>query len=182
MYGTTHETGFPDDDLRRLMRLIVRAGGLLEPREYGGLRVSLSEVFALGELGDSGTLSQQELATRLGLEKSTVSRLAAGLERRGWLSRERDPANRRFYRLGLTPEGWTAVERMGREFRATHAALLGALTPAEREGLALGLAGLVRALSALGGEHGHGHGHGENGGDGREDGERGGDGGGAGED
>ena len=41
----------------------------------------MSEVFALGELSEEGALSQQDLAGRLGLEKSTVSRLAAGMER-----------------------------------------------------------------------------------------------------
>ncbi|MBG0831890.1 MarR family transcriptional regulator [Planomonospora sp. ID67723] len=150
MYDTTHGSGFPDDDLRRLMKLLVRVGGLLEPQEYGGLRASLSEVFALGELGEAGTLSQQELAARLGLEKSTVSRLAAGMEGRGWLSRERDPANRRFYRLRLTPQGQDATERIGQEFRRTHAALLEALTPAERAGLALGLSGLMRVFGGHG--------------------------------
>jgi len=105
LYSTTPDGaagGFPDDWLRRLLRGLVRAGGLLEPHDPSGVRLSLSEVFALGELADAGTLSQQELADRLGLEKSTVSRLAANLERREWLTRERDPANRRFYRLRLT--------------------------------------------------------------------------------
>ncbi|GIH96508.1 MarR family winged helix-turn-helix transcriptional regulator [Planobispora siamensis] len=146
MYDTTPRSGFPDDDLRRLFRLLARTGRLLEPHGHTELRVSMSEIFALGELGDADTLSQNELAARLGLEKSTVSRLAAALERRGWLSRERDPDNRRFYRLGLTPEGRAATESIGREFHRTHAALLDALTPAEREGLTLGLNGLIRAL------------------------------------
>ncbi|GII01986.1 MarR family winged helix-turn-helix transcriptional regulator [Planobispora takensis] len=149
MYNTTHRSGFPEDDLRRLLRLLVRTGRLFEPREHAGLRVSMSEIFALGELGDAGTLSQNELAARLGLEKSTVSRLAAALERRGWLSRERDPGNRRFYRLGLTPEGRAVTERIGREFHQAHAALFEALTPAELEGLTLGLSGLIRVF----GEH-----------------------------
>ena len=146
MHDTTHGSGFPDDDLRRLVRLLFRVGRVLEPREYDGLQVSFSEVFALGELADAGTLSQQELAVQLGLEKSTVSRLTAGLERRGWLSRERDPANRRFYRLRLTAEGQAASDHIGRTFHGMHAVLFGALTPAERAGLRLGLTGLIRAV------------------------------------
>lgn len=151
MHETTYEGGFPDDDLRRLLQLLFRAGRVLEPQEYDGLQVSFSEVCALGELDDAGTLSQQELATQLGLEKSTVSRLTAGLERRGWLSRERDPANRRFYRLRLTPEGRAATDRIGRKFRAMHVTLFDALTPTERAGLSIGLAGLIRAVQAHGG-------------------------------
>jgi DNA-binding MarR family transcriptional regulator len=151
LYDATHDDGFPDDDLRRLVRLLFRMGRVLEPQEYDGQQVSFSEVCALGELDDAGTLSQQELAAQLGLEKSTVSRLTAGLERRGWLSRERDPANRRFYRLRLTPEGQAAADQIGRKFRAAHVTLFEALTPAERTGLSLGLAGLIRAVQAHGG-------------------------------
>ena len=148
MYDTTQDgaAAFPDDWLRRLLRGLVRAGGLLESHDHSGLRLSLSEIFALAELADAGTLSQQELADRLGLEKSTVSRLAASLEHREWLSRERDPANRRFYCLSLTARGRDVATRVGGHFRSYHAALFEALTPAEQAGLKLGLAGLIRVL------------------------------------
>jgi DNA-binding MarR family transcriptional regulator len=158
LYGTTDSpegldrAAFPEDDLRRLLQQLVRTGGLLEPahnpHDHDGLRVSPSEIFALGELLEAGALSQQELGTRLGLEKSTVSRLAAGLEQRGWLIREREPEDRRLFRLSLTGEGRSAARRVGNHLRSRHAQLLNELTPAEREGLTLGLTGLVRALKA----------------------------------
>jgi DNA-binding MarR family transcriptional regulator len=151
LYDTTVGSGFPDDELSRALRRLARTGGLLEPHDHAGLRVSLSEVMALAELDPAGAadragLAQQDLAARLGLEKSTVSRLAAALERRGWLTRERDPGNRRYYRLRLTPEGADVAARIGADLTARHARLLGALTPKERAGLALGLAGLARAV------------------------------------
>ena len=65
---------FPDDELRRALQRLVRLGGLLEPHQHAGLKLSLSEVMALGELGDVESMSQQELGQLLGLEKSTVSR------------------------------------------------------------------------------------------------------------
>jgi DNA-binding MarR family transcriptional regulator len=151
----TTGSDFPDDELRRLLSHLVRAAGLLEPspepHQHAGVRVSTSEVFALGELIEAGSLSQQDLADRLGLEKSTVSRLAAALEGRGWLSRERDDANRRFYRLRLTAEGQDVARRIGAELREHHSRLLDQLTPVERHALAVGLGGLVRAMR----EHGH---------------------------
>jgi DNA-binding MarR family transcriptional regulator len=139
---------FPDDDLRRALRRLVRHGNLLEPHQHAGLRVSLSEMMALGELADVESMSQQDLGQLLGLEKSTVSRLAAGLQRRGWVGRERDPSNRRFYQLQLTPEGRTVANRMGHALRAHHEQLLGALTADERDALTIGLAGLARALAS----------------------------------
>jgi DNA-binding MarR family transcriptional regulator len=154
LHNTTDGDGaFPDDDLRRVMRRLARFGGLLEPHDHGGLQVSLSEVMALGELADVEAITQQDLATLLGLEKSTVSRLAAGLQSRGWLARERDPANRRYYRLRLTDDGRAAAARVGADLRSHHEQLLAALTDHEREALAIGLAGLARVLET----HQHDH-------------------------
>jgi DNA-binding MarR family transcriptional regulator len=113
----------------------------------------MSEVLALGELSEEGAMSQQDLAARLGLEKSTVSRLAAGMEVRGWLSRQREATNRRYYQLRLTAEGKDVARRVGRDLRDHHARLLGLLTPQERQALTTGLAGLIRALELHGQHH-----------------------------
>ena len=137
---------FPDDELRRLLRWLVRAGGLLEPHDHDGVRASASEVFALAELTEAGPLSQQQLGERLGLEKSTTSRLAAGLEQRGWLERVRDPTNRRYYRLALTPAGAAAAERIGGHVSAQHQYLFAELTDEERNGLLTGMSGLARVM------------------------------------
>ncbi|NUU17064.1 MarR family transcriptional regulator [Cellulomonas humilata] len=148
MYNTT----FPDDDLSRFFQQLARTSGLLEsvqtPHEHAGVRLSMSETFALGELAAAGPLSQQELADRLGLEKSTVSRLAAGMEGRGWLRRERQADNRRLYRLELTAEGSDVAARVGAELREHHGRLLAGLTEQERHALRVGLGALVRELDA----------------------------------
>ncbi|WP_426594547.1 MarR family winged helix-turn-helix transcriptional regulator [Cellulomonas sp. McL0617] len=147
MYGTT----FPDDELRRFLQQLVRQGGLLEPNHgpAAHLGASASESIALGELSAAGEMSQQELGARLGLEKSTVSRLAAGMEDRGWLSRVRGEDNRRVYRLRLTEQGEAVAERVGAALRTTHEHLLGRLTRQEREALTTGLGALARAMAEL---------------------------------
>ena len=96
----------------------------------------------------SSRCRSRSLGRLLGLEKSTVSRLVAGLQHRGWVERQRDPSNRRFYQLQLTPEGRTVADRIGQELRAHHEQLLAALTPDEREALTIGLTGLARALAS----------------------------------
>ena len=101
---------------------------------------------ALGELVDVEGMSQHELARLLGMEKSTVSRLVAGLVDRGWVSRERNPDNRRLYRVQLTNDGQAAAEQIGKQLRAQHTELLNGLTQAERHGLTIGLAGIARVL------------------------------------
>lgn len=112
--------------------------------------VSVSEARALVELLAARGIAQGELASLLGLEKSTVSRLAAGLERKGWLRRGRDEENQRFMRLYLTPEGRAVAGRVWRGWQSRQERILAALSKEERAGLAAGLRGLVRGLAAEG--------------------------------
>jgi DNA-binding MarR family transcriptional regulator len=143
---TTVSSVFPDDELRRRLQQLIRLSRILEPHSGAGTHASLSEVMALGELADVEEMSQFELARLLGLEKSTVSRLVAGLVDRGWVSRERNPENRRLYRLQLTHDGQAAARQIGKELQARHTELFGGLTQAERRGLTIGLAGIARVL------------------------------------
>jgi DNA-binding MarR family transcriptional regulator len=112
--------------------------------------VSTSEARALIELISARGIAQGELAGLLGLEKSTVSRLAAGLERKGWVRRGRDGDNQRYLRLYLTPEGRGVAVQVWGAWQSRQARILGALSPEERAGLSAGLRGLVRGLAAEG--------------------------------
>ena len=112
--------------------------------------VSASEARALIELVAARGIAQGQLATLLGLEKSTVSRLASGLERKGWIRRGRDEDNQRYVRLYLTPEGKTVATRVLNAWQSRQERILAALTAEERAGLQAGLRGLIRGLAAEG--------------------------------
>jgi DNA-binding MarR family transcriptional regulator len=113
-------------------------------------QVSGSEARALIELVKARGIAQGELAGLLGLEKSTVSRLAVGLERKGWVRRGRDEGNQRYVRLYLTAEGGAVAARLWDAWQSRQARILAALTTEERAGLSAGLRGLVRGLAAEG--------------------------------
>lgn len=135
--------------LHHLLMDLVQAGGLLHADQaVPGHQISLSQAFALHELDTDQPLSQGELAQRLGLEKSSASRMAADLERKELLVRERDPANRRVYRLRLTDAGRAVHAQIGAEFHDKYVRWVAALTPAERDALLAGLLALVRAMRA----------------------------------
>jgi DNA-binding MarR family transcriptional regulator len=112
--------------------------------------VSASEARALIELVSARGIAQGELAGLLGLEKSTVSRLAAGLERKGWIRRGRDEGNQRYVRLYLTTEGRLIAAQVWQAWQSRPARIIAALSAEEREGLSAGLRGLVRGLAAEG--------------------------------
>jgi DNA-binding MarR family transcriptional regulator len=112
--------------------------------------VSASEARALIELLTARGIAQGQLAEVLGLEKSTVSRLAAGLERKGWIRRGRDEGNHRYVRLYLTPQGGLVADHVWQAWQSRRARILAGLSAEERTGLAIGLRGLVRELVAEG--------------------------------
>jgi len=135
----------PEDDLSALLRRLARLAALMERQEHGGINASASELFAMEELSGS-PLTQSELGARLGLEKSTVSRLVSGLEAKGWVSRHRHPHNRRFAQVTLSPAGRSASHRAGIDLQERHAQVFAALTGEERSALAVGVAALTRIL------------------------------------
>jgi DNA-binding MarR family transcriptional regulator len=116
----------------------------------GSPGVTASEARALTELLAAHGIAQGQLAALLGLEKSTVSRLAAGLESKGWIRRGRDEQNHRYVRLYLTPQGRAVADRLWQAWRSRQARILAGLTAEERAGLATGLRGVLRGLVAEG--------------------------------
>jgi DNA-binding MarR family transcriptional regulator len=137
--------------LRMLSPALTRASADARPDpadEDGMPLVSASEARALTELLSARGIAQGELAGLLALDKSTVSRLAAGLERKGWVRRGRDEDNQRYVRLYLTPQGREVAGRIWQAWRSRQARILAALSADERAGLSAGLGGLVRVLTA----------------------------------
>jgi DNA-binding MarR family transcriptional regulator len=126
---------------------LVRVTGLLHSDQaIPGQPVSMSQAFALHELDTDTPLSQRELAERLYLEKSTISRMAADMERKGLLRRERDPANRRLYRLRLTDRGRDVHAGIGAAFHDHYLRWAAAMSDAEHRALVTGLPALIRAM------------------------------------
>jgi DNA-binding MarR family transcriptional regulator len=133
--------------IHELLMSLIRAAGMLQPDHLvPEHQISMSQAFALHELDTGSTLSQQELAARLQLEKSSVSRMVAEMERKGLLLRERDPDNHRQYRLRLTDRGRAAHARMAHSFHARYEGWVEEMTPAERKALLTGLPALVRVI------------------------------------
>jgi len=67
--------------------------------------VTLAQCLVLLEVDEQGPLTVGQLASRLGLDDSTLSRTIHGLVRSGLLDRTRSDLDRRVVRIDLTPEG-----------------------------------------------------------------------------
>lgn len=134
--------------LDQAMAQLFRLRGMLDPSPAtSGLGVSVSEAMALARLAE-GPTSQQRLAIHLALEKSTVSRLVDAMVAKGWVSKAKDPDNRRFQIVKLTPAGSAEAAAVTDAIRRRRARILSALTPEERRAVAVALPALVRAIAA----------------------------------
>ncbi|NUO97090.1 MAG: winged helix-turn-helix transcriptional regulator [Nonomuraea sp.] len=118
-----------------LHKVGVRNRRALADRLAGETRLSLWEFAVLATLGDLGPAAQREVGDRLGLDPSDMVRLMDGLIDEGLAERDRDPADRRRYRLSLTPAGWSALERARAVLADVERETLAPLTAAERRRL-----------------------------------------------
>ncbi|KOX15228.1 MarR family transcriptional regulator [Saccharothrix sp. NRRL B-16348] len=136
------QSGDLDAAQEALMRF-VRNFGLHQPDSTPcGQPLPVSEAHAMVEIGREGRLRQVELARRLRLEKSTVSRLVTNLVNRGWVQRETADGDGRGVLLVLTDSGGTAVARQADARRDRLTAVLDRI-PDDQRGA------VVRALQIL---------------------------------
>mgnify|MGYP000675236721 CR=1 FL=1 len=88
----------------------------------------------LAHFGEDGkTLTAREIVRRTGLHKTKVSRAVSALERRRWLERKRDEADRRIEHLALTARGRSEYEKLVGLLKAREDELLETLNNEELE-------------------------------------------------
>lgn len=94
-------------ELRQLLAELSRVTQLVEKSEVGccGLTLAQCHLLLVVAQGKGGGTAPSDVATTLGLDLSTVSRVADGLVRQNLLVREVDPADRRRNLLFPTAAG-----------------------------------------------------------------------------
>jgi DNA-binding MarR family transcriptional regulator len=123
----TAETGF-------LLRLAhARATEQIAAALPAGLLPRHQEVLAA--LAEFGPGSQQQLAERLGINRTIMVSLIDAMEQAGLVERNRDPADRRSYALTPTTTGTRALAEMQRSADHANAHLTSPLTDRERRQL-----------------------------------------------
>lgn len=137
----------PELHLQEQLIALIRAFGLHRPDQTPcGEPVAVAEAHALMELAQAAPLSQNELAARLQLEKSTVSRLVGILENRGWVARARSAQDGRARELRLTAAGQQMATDLAEARRTKFARVLAAIPDAERGAVFESLQILVEAI------------------------------------
>jgi DNA-binding MarR family transcriptional regulator len=121
----------------------VRSFGLHKPDQTPcGQAVSVAEAHALMDLAAFGSLRQGELAARLKLEKSTVSRLVRQMETHGWIERTGDRIDGRVKLIRMTRQGRETAKLLARARQEKFARIISAI-PEDKRSM------VVQAISIL---------------------------------
>jgi DNA-binding MarR family transcriptional regulator len=143
--------GFRSTDRRQAQRLlfltrVLSRASQYQDRAFGGEHdLSPTQGHALGELGRAGELAMGELAERLRITRSTVTRIVNLLEKKGLVARHMAAADRRQQHVGLTPRGEDTLEALEAEALHVQRGILAHLPPGEHEHLLTALSTLVTA-------------------------------------
>lgn len=81
---------------------------------------------------DHGTLTQDEIVKRLGLDKSVVAKTVARLEETGFMVREPNARDRRTYVISPTDLAWEAYPFVREQVDACFQRMTSAMTDGER--------------------------------------------------
>jgi MarR family transcriptional regulator, organic hydroperoxide resistance regulator len=101
-----------------------------------------SEINALANMADGRVRTVGELAVSAGTKPTTLTSVLDRLSKRGYLTRELDPADRRSFLLRLTPDGRRIADAARTAIAVIEAEAVASLTAAD----VAGFAKVVRAL------------------------------------
>lgn len=116
-------------NIPHLSRLARRVNAAASPEVLG---MNLKQVAMLAQLRDQGDLPQLALCGMLKTTQNTVVTWLNELEDLGFISRVRDPDDRRKHNVHLSEKGTAALERAETELRRLEDEALVSLTADER--------------------------------------------------
>ena len=134
--------------VRRFNRLVTQRAGALDDHFLGRDR-ALGASRMLYEIGAEGA-DLRDLRRRLGLDSGYVSRLVAGLERKGLVRVSRGEQDRRVRLVRWTAAGRREVAAINRRSDRAAAQILEALPPGQRDRLVAAMAEVCRLLQGAG--------------------------------
>ena len=129
--------------LNRLAEAVSREFSKIYRDRFGLTR---PEWRTLATLGEFGTATATAIGEHSSMHKTKVSRAVAELEKRKWLTRTPDAADRRVEHLALTKMGRGAYLELVPLAKAFEQRLLERATRADREALLSGVRALERTL------------------------------------
>ena len=111
--------------------------------------VSSTQLRVLVFIATRGPQNPGDVALELGVHASNATRTSEKLVRAGLIERREDPADRRYVKLTLTPEGERLVDQVIAHRRNALAEVFAAMDPADREAAAKAFATFATAAGVM---------------------------------
>lgn len=134
--------------MERLSFLLKQAFALMDEateRELAQLSVNGREFAVLTLVDAEGAASQQRLAARIGVDRTTMVALIDALEEKRLVRRRRDPSDRRAYIVEATPAGRKTLQEALKAVKLAEQQALASLTATESAALKRTLQRLAQA-------------------------------------
>ena len=135
-------------DLHRAVSDLVRIYQFRDRKSICYYNVSVTQCYALSTVVAQGSLTQNELAAELYLDKSTASRVIGALVSKGYVRRTTDPDDGRVRNLEATAKGQGLHERIERDLVEEMQGLMTGNNPATRRATIELIARLADAAAA----------------------------------
>lgn len=108
--------------------------------------LSVSQCYALMTIKDYGPVSMRELAAKLYLTISTMTRIVEQLVKKGLVRRRPDTRDRRLVLVETSPQGEEVIQEIHNIMLATQKEILSKLSPLKREVVIKALTELTKAI------------------------------------
>lgn len=112
------------------------------------LKLSVSEFKCLRSFRNEGILSVKELAKRMNLTSSRMTRIIDGLVEKGYVTRDFNPQDRRVIDVALTKEGTEITRKLNIDYVSIHEDILSHMQPSSRPAVIKALRELSEAMKA----------------------------------
>jgi DNA-binding MarR family transcriptional regulator len=139
--------GAPTIDAARLRQAIARLSRRLRRHQQAGL--TPTQLAALYTVEQAGPLRLSDLAAAEGIAPSTLTRLVAALDERGYVKRCAVAGDARASELAITPAGREVLEHLRQESTTALARGLATLTREQLAALATALPALEQLAEGL---------------------------------
>jgi DNA-binding MarR family transcriptional regulator len=157
-HSSAHPAEFTDADARleilKKLRIIIRTAAQHSSWIDKQCGVNGAQLWIMQELKESKKLRIGELTARLAIHQTTTSNLVDDLEKRGYVSKARDPKDQRVVTVVLTKQGMSTLLTAPKPARGLLPEALLQLDRMHLDELDRGLNGLLNSIESLDEEFG----------------------------
>jgi DNA-binding MarR family transcriptional regulator len=121
------------EEVGAVVQRLVRIFQLFERDQIKIYGITSSQCYTLLEIGRTGSLTMNELSTKMNLDTSTMTRVIANLVRDGLVRRVRDDSDRRYVVVELTDKGKSFTGEIKTSIENYYCDIITALPPGQVE-------------------------------------------------